>query len=84
MGKKIEGFPRGRPLMDSRGRQSPYKIDWNKFKIGHDIHVRMDVKNKELVFRRRRSYSASAINFGMRVSCSIRQKKGHMTIRRVK
>jgi hypothetical protein len=79
-----EKFPRGRPVMDPRGRKSPNKIDWNRLKLGKDVHVKMDTTDKKNVVRRRHSYSASAINYGMTVSCSILQKPGFMTIRRVK
>ena len=80
----VKKFPRGRPVMDSRGRKSPYKLDWNKIRIGQDVHVKMDTTDKKNVVCRRHSYSASANGYGMTVSCSILQKPGFMTIRRVK
>lgn len=81
---KVKKFPRGRPLMDKRGRTSPFKIDWNNFLVGQDIYVPMNTKDKKVVVRRRHSYSASANGYGMTVSCSILQKAGYMTIRRIK
>lgn len=81
---KVSGFPRGRPIMDSRGRPSRYKIDWNKLRVGQDLQIKVDTGDPKEVVRRRHSISASAIHFGMRVSCSILQKPGYMTVRRIK
>jgi hypothetical protein len=80
---KPKPFPRGRP-MDNRGRRSCYKINWNNLRVGAEVHIKINTKDKQVVVRRRHSYSASAINFGMVVSCSILQKPGYMTIRRIK
>jgi hypothetical protein len=81
--RQLVGFQSGRPLKDHVG-PSPYRIDWKKLRVGQCVHVKMDTKDQALVYRRRRAYKSSSDHFKMKVSCSILEKPGYMTILRLK
>lgn len=70
----IQRFPPGRP--------SPYRIDLRSMKLGDEIKVKIDKMDKRAVRIRRCSYSGSARLFNIKVSCSVLQNPGYITVRR--